>query len=411
MTDFLAPGSTLTTPSDALRVLRKGTLPKHLDGSAGTNRNPGHPQIAADRDWDAIELWLNQYKGRVASATLLAYEKEVSRFYVWVLLTLEKPLSSIVRDDWLRYTEFLRDPRPADLWVGAKRPRLGRDGRVSDAYKPFAGPLQSKSISFAERAIRQMFLWLRDAGYLAENPLPKQPPRRGCQSDTEKAGRTRRTLADNQWRCLLDWLAASKRDTVNERRQYARNRWLIALFHSTGIRSSEALTAAMGDIEWAKDGRAQQGRAFLNVRAKGSKPRSIPLTDDVLLELAQYRQSFGLPAAIAPRESTPLIFSIQVKKGFTPITRQALYTVFKKMFEAAAKTLEDRSAAEHLRAASAHWLRRMAASAMLRNGAPVLVTSDVSESTDCSTTSLYSDLHAMDMHRYETLDHYQAGKQ
>nr|WP_280971283.1 site-specific integrase [Cupriavidus gilardii]WDE72544.1 hypothetical protein [Cupriavidus gilardii] len=408
MKDILAP---LTTPSDALVMLRNGTLPQYLDGSTGTNRNPGQQQIAADRDWDAIKLWLAQYKDRVASATLLAYEKEVSRFYVWVLLTLEKPLSSIVRGDWQRYTEFLGDPRPAELWVGAKRPRLGRDGRVSAAYKPFAGPLQPKSIAFAERAIRQMFLWLRDAGYLADNPMPKHHPRRECQSEGESARRTHRMLADDQWRCLLNWLATSKRDTVNERRQYARNRWLIALFHSTGIRSSEALAAAMGDIEFIKGVRAQKSRAVLHVRAKGAKPRPIALTDEVLLELSMYRESFGLPAAIAPREVTPLIFSIQVKKGFSPITRQALYTIFKKMFEAAAKTLKDRSAAEQLKAASTHWLRNMAASELLRNGAPVLVASDVLGNTDCSTTSLHSHTQGLDMHRYGPRDLHQAGSQ
>ncbi|GLC91805.1 hypothetical protein Tamer19_12130 [Cupriavidus sp. TA19] len=104
---------------------------------------------------------------------------------------------------------------------------------------------------------------------------------------------------------------------------------------------------------------------LIEPRRKGSKPREIPLTDEVLHELSLYRQSFGLPASIAPRDETPLIFSIQVKERFRPITRQALYTVFKGMFEAAAATLEDKVAADHLKAASTHWLRHMAASAML----------------------------------------------
>ncbi|QBY56013.1 tyrosine-type recombinase/integrase [Cupriavidus oxalaticus] len=410
MSDSLALRPTLTTPSEAFAMLRKRTLPRHLDGSAGSNRSPGRQQVAADRDWDAIELWLSQYKE--GSPTFLAYEKEVSRFYVWVLLTLQKPLSSVVHEDWLRYTEFLVDPQPAALWVGPKRPRLGRDGRVSDAYKPFAGPLQPKSIALAERAIWRMFSWLRDAGYLAGNPLLTLS-RRG--SPVVKARRTNRMLEDDQWLCLLNWLAASKRDTVNERRQYARNRWLIALFYSTGIRSSEALTATMGDIERIKDLRTQKSRAFLHVTGKGSKPREIPLTDEVLHELSLYRQSFGLSASIAPREETPLIFSIHVKERLRPLTRQALYTVFKGMFEAAAETLEDKAAADHLKAASTHWLRHMAASAMLRNGTPLLVVRDVLGHADLSTTSLYSHSQVLDMHReveaHNHLDLHQASKE
>ncbi|SOZ17398.1 tyrosine-type recombinase/integrase [Cupriavidus taiwanensis] len=413
MSDSLALRPTLTTPSDAFAMLRRRTLPQHLDGSTGTNRNSGRQQIAADRDWDAIELWLSQYKGRKSASTFLAYEKEVSRFYVWVLLTLQKPLSSVVHEDWLRYTDFLRDPQPAALWVGAaKRPRLGPDGRVSDAYKPFAGPLQPKSIAVAERAIWRMFSWLRDAGYLAGNPLLTLSRPTG---PVGKARRTERMLEDDQWLCLLNWLADAKRDSVNERRQYARNRWLIALFYSTGIRSSEALTATMGDIEMVKDLRTQKSRAFLHVMGKGSKPREIPLTDEVLHELSLYRQSFGLPGSIAPREETPLIFSIHVKEKFRPLTRQALYTVFKGMFEAAAETLEDKAAADHLKAASTHWMRHMAASAMLRNGTPVLVVRDVLGHADLSTTSLYSHSQALDMHReveaHNHLDLHQASKE
>lgn len=411
MSDNLAPRPTLITPSDAYATLRKFALPQHLDGSAGTNRNPGRQQISADRDWDAIQIWLSQYRDR--QATFLAYEKEVSRFYVWVILTLKKPLSSVVHEDWLRYTEFLLDPQPAALWVGAKRPRFGRDGRVSEAYKPFAGPLQPKSISFAGRAIWQMFAWLRDAGYLAGNPLLTLSRRR--ETPVLKTKRTDRMLGDDQWLCLLNWLAAFKRNTINARRQYARNRWLIALFYSTGIRSSEALTAKMGDIVRVRDPVTQKTRAFLQVIGKGSKPRDIPLTDEVLSELSLYRQSFGLPVMPAPREATPLIFSIQVKKRFRPITRQALYTVFKGMFEAAAETLEDEEDADHLRAASTHWLRHMAASAMLRNGTPLLVVRDVLGHADLATTSLYSHSQALDMHReveaHNHLDLHQVGKQ
>ena len=387
----------VSSPRSAYALVLRRALPVHLDGSTGTNRGTGRQQIDANRDLDAIDAWLAQFKSQ--PATYAAYEKEVSRFYVWVVLTLQKPLSSLVHEEWQVYKAFLRDPQPAEIWVGrAKRPRLGRDGRVSDTYRPFAGPLSEKSITFSERAIWQMFDWLRNAGYLAGNPLiALSKQRRPLNSQRV----TTRILTDEQWLRVLQWLAQHPRDNILARRTYARLRWMVALFYSTGLRSSEAISARMGDILSLRDPTTGKLRTFIQVVGKGSKARDVPLTDEVLAELQLYRRSFCLAAMPVSNEDIPLVFSVQIKSGFRPITRQALYTIFKNMFDSVACTLEstDPLGAKHLRAASTHWLRHMAASTMLHNGTPLLVVRDVLGHKDLSTTSIYSHAQTLDMHR------------
>jgi len=346
-------------PSSAATVLAalvNRSVPAYLDGSTGTNRVAGHREIDADGDWDAVQTWLSVYKEK--RSTYLAYEKEVTRFYVWVLLTLQKPLSSVIHEDWRTYREFLADPQPSDMWVStAKRPRVGPDGSISPYYRPFAGPLQPRSIQFAERAIWRMFTWLRCAGYLATNPLKLQ---RESHVKNSIVDHSERVLPDYLWTAVLSWLAKQPRNTVRQCRNYARIRWMMALFYGTGLRSSEAIAATMGDISSQYDKDTDKLRTFINVIGKGSKRREVMLSDHVLQELRIYRSAFALSADPLPGECTPLIFSIQIRKGLQPITRQSLYAAFKKLFDAVADEMEREGNAGHerVRGASTHWLRR-----------------------------------------------------
>lgn len=337
-----------------LAVLTSCSLPVHLDGRTGTNRGTGPRQINFAHDWDAVQAWLSVYKEK--RSTYLAYEKEVIRFYVWVILTLRKPLSSLAHGDWDAYREFLADPQPRDMWVGtAKRPRTGKDGVISPDYRPFAGPLQTQSIRFAERAIWRMFEWLASAGYLVTNPLKLEDrthvPVNGC----------KRIPPDALGAAVLSWLARQPQRTIKERRSYARDRWIITLFSGTDLRSSEAISATMGDVVTSVEGGGTPRMSFIKVIGKGAKFREVPMGDDILQAMREYRAAFGLCAEPSVGESTPLIFSIQVRKGLSPITRQSLHTAFKKLFDAVAAEMEQEGNEAHgrVRNASTHWLREM----------------------------------------------------
>ena len=102
-------------------------LPAALDGSQGENRSlSGGCQIQAENDWQAIQCWLVEFNG--SPQTTRAYRKEAERLLLWSVRQRHKPLSSLLREDFHAYQQFLADPQPATYWCGepcpAALPRL-----------------------------------------------------------------------------------------------------------------------------------------------------------------------------------------------------------------------------------------------------------------------------------------------
>lgn len=84
-----------------------------LCGRDGSNRSrAGHRQIAADTDHDALLAWLARYSD--SANTFANCRKEAERLFLWCLVELGKPLSSVTHEDLLLYQHFLGDPRPVD---------------------------------------------------------------------------------------------------------------------------------------------------------------------------------------------------------------------------------------------------------------------------------------------------------
>jgi integrase/recombinase XerD len=387
-------GALTTTPNQAFALALNATLPPSLDGSSGDNRGVGRQQIAANTDWEAIRVWLRQFADQ--EKTYAAYEKEVVRFYVWVLASLGKPLSSVVFEDWEAYLSFLADPQPRSVWVGTKRGRHTKDGALSKDYRPFAGPLAPSSVRFAHGIIWAMFEWLRSVGYLAGNPIIVNRRR------LKKSKRSQsRFLDEDQWRAVLDSIEELPQRTDKERKIAARWRWAVTLFYMTGIRTAEALNATMGSFSVVRDRAENRDRHFLTVIGKGDKERSIPIVDAFLPEIPRFRKVFGLSEWPAPHETTPLVFSLRAKTAFRPLTRQTMWALFKEIFSHAAAVLEqvDPQRAAGLKAASTHWMRHTAATDMLDAGADLRTVQAILGHESLATTSIYSHTEDLKLHR------------
>jgi hypothetical protein len=133
-------------------------LPAALDGRDGTNRaRGGHLQIVADSDVEAVRLWLAEYAG--SPHTLRSYRKEAVRLVLWATRTLGKPLSSLTREDFLLYEQFLA--APTGDWADPMRPRRGGTRRLFD------GPLSERSRHQALGIVSGLLSYLVSAGYLA----------------------------------------------------------------------------------------------------------------------------------------------------------------------------------------------------------------------------------------------------
>jgi len=82
-------------------------------------------------------------------------------------------------------------------------------------------------------------------------------------------------------------------------------------------------------------------RWWLEVTGKGSKTRLVPATDEVMMELARYREAYGLPPMPLPGEDRPIVPPIIGKEK--PLSHGALHPVLKEIFAMAAGRLRVRA--------------------------------------------------------------------
>jgi integrase/recombinase XerD len=108
----LIPAPAVIAPHSLPLPLERLQLPEDLDGRTGGNRAGPEVvcQLAAGNDLEAIQAWLAEFHD--SPQTLRAYRKEAERLLLWALMELGKPLSSLTREDCVRYEAFLADPQP-----------------------------------------------------------------------------------------------------------------------------------------------------------------------------------------------------------------------------------------------------------------------------------------------------------
>lgn len=386
----MIPSDTALLPAESatqLVPIEKTVLPAHLDGSQGANRAVGaRAQIAANNDVDAIRAWLARFAD--APTTFASYRKESERLLWWAVLERGTPLSGLTHEDLLAYQAFLRDPQPAARWC---MPDGRKFGRQDPGWRPFAGPLSLSSQRQAIVILNTLFSWLVNAGYLAGNPLALSRQRR-----RRAEPRIVRFLDDVSWQVVKDSIAAAPSGDLRA----VRVRWLFSLLYLCGLRVSEVAANDMGGF-FSRVDRSGVARWWLEVIGKGDKLRLVPATAELMDELARYRRQLGLSPLPQPGETLPLVAPLG--GGPRQMTRAALHAIVKQVFADAANYLLARDPtaivqAERIRAASAHWLRHTAGSAMASGDIDLRHVRDNLGHESIATTSRY--LHAEDDRRH-----------
>ena len=354
-----------------------------LDGSNGSNRAQGGVrQIAADTDVDAIRLWLSEYANSLH--TLRSYRKEALRLLIWATQVLGKPLSSLNREDLLAYETFLS--RPLAEWVDPTLPRRGAGRRLFD------GPLSPRSVRQAMGILSNMFGYLVAAGYFAGNPLALRRTR-GKSKDARRAA-VERYLDHALWQSVLDFIETLPHATHREQQHYERVRWLFRLLYGASLRVSEVAQAKSSDLS------QRRGKWWLHVIGKGESGGDVPMSDELMNDLARYRQFYGLTPILSPLETTPLVMSVagRTDKFLTPT---AIYLVVKEVFRRAATALEstDPGGANILRSASTHWVRHTSATHQADAGNDIRFIQKNLRHASIETTAIY--LHAEEDPRHE----------
>jgi site-specific recombinase XerD len=142
-----------------------------------------------------------------------------------------------------------------------------------------------------------------------------------------------------------------------------RNRALLELLYSAGLRSAEAVSLDLGDVDF--------DRELVHVRGKGGKERVVPLGEEAALHLARYLQ-LGRPA-LAAGANDAFFLSTRGRRLDTSTVRRLL---------------------RH-----PHRLRHAFATHLLEGGADLRVIQELLGHASLSTTQIYSHVDARRLRR------------
>lgn len=146
-----------------------------------------------------------------------------------------------------------------------------------------------------------------------------------------------------------------------------RNRCILELLYSTGLRISELVSLKFENIN-IED-------SLIKVMGKGSKERVVPIDDIATDYLKKY--IYDIRPKMLKKEQNEFVFLNNHGKG---LTRQAVFKMIKK------RALD----ANIKKDISPHTLRHSFATHMLQNGADVRFIQELLGHTDVSTTEIYT---------------------
>lgn len=391
-----------TDAGDPIRPLALTRLAPRLAGVDGANRaSAERRQIDAHDDLQALTCFLAEYDRSPGTARI--YQRECERLILWAVHECDKPLSSLTRQDFEGYLNFLADPQPAQRWCGPKA------NRQSAAWRPFVGPLNESALLTAIAAINSLMSYLVDAGYLVGNPLGLiRQRRRKLAMEAAPGGSAtaaardsplsvERFLDADMWSAVSRAVEALPRQTDAQRDEYERQRFICAILYMLAPRAGELETHRMNSFQ------EERGLWWWNVIGKGAKRARIPVPDDMIQALVRYRKHLGLSAMPRRNDATPLLVGLRDR---APISARRLNQILKRLFARAADLLPPELAhkAEKLRLASAHWGRHTGITAKVDAGMEERYVQKDARHSDRRTTQRY-------IHEEERRWHEEAQKQ
>ena len=144
-----------------------------------------------------------------------------------------------------------------------------------------------------------------------------------------------------------------------------RDRAMLEIIYSSGLRASEAINIKLGDINFEA--------GFITITGKGSKERVVPVNEKALATVKKYIEE-SRPELLRKRNSRFLFLA----KGGKPMTRQRLWQLIKQYSAQLSTNI------------SPHALRHCFASHLLDGGADLRALQKMLGHTDISTTQIYT---------------------
>lgn len=260
----------------------------------------------------------------LASRTLEAYSRDLVRFFVFLDDGGVEAPSGVDHRHLREYTYRLKD-----------------DG------------LAPSSIRRAQSALRTYFAFLVDEGRITVDP-------------------TERLESPRTWRKLPDVLSRDEVARLVEAPDpagplYWRDRAILEILYSSGLRVSEVVDLRLGGVELDE--------GVVLVRGKGSKERLVPLGRPAAVAIDRYLREVR-PRLSTGRGEARVFLSVRGR----PMSRQTIWSLVAN--SAKAVGIE--------RTVSPHTLRHTFATHLLEGGADLAAVQELLGHVDISTTQIYT---------------------
>lgn len=361
-----------------------------------------HLTDAQKQDYAFSVEFLKSYAGRLG--TFNSYRREVERFLQWCWLIQNKTLKDLKRHDLEHYIKFCQNP-PHE-WVGNfKVPRFIVDAegiRVPNgAWRPFVFSPDKNRVQLSQGAIQEIFAilstyfnYLIADEYIDMNPVALMRQKSKFIQKNQQSAPIRR-LSLLQWETVLGVVEqlAEKHPEKHERTRFILHSMYGMYLRISELCASERFIPTMNDFN--KD---HYGNWWFTTVGKGNKKRQIAVSEMVLDALKRWRIFLGLPPLPSPGENEYLIPKI---KGFGPISDTiTIRRLIQKCFDLAAQKLKhdgELEEAQHLEAATVHWLRHTSISEDVKTRPREHVRDDAGHASS-ATTDRYIDVEMTERH-------------
>jgi len=347
--------------------------------------------IDANNDMEAVQIWLVQYSHK--NTTYLTYKRESDRLLLWCVHEAGKTLGQLKMEDISLYIEFLS--KPPKRWcttVGGIRAAGFGKGK----WRPFLGPLSDSARNTALRVINSLLNFLVDASYLRANPLRliKQRGKFDTKSEDYKYSVWSKILDDNEWQALQQALKDMPEATNFEKDNKNRCQFIFACMYLLGLRISEVASSFWNAFK------LHQGAWWFFIRGKGDKLGHIPVNEQLLAIVKNYRSYLGKGALPDESDNEHLIISKQTGR---PLSIKQIYSLIKIIGLSASQKFEEGSVSyKKLQALSPHSLRHLSASHQDRAGISLAMIQENLRHSSINTTKIY--VHADDLARSKAIE-------
>lgn len=243
--------------------------------------------------------------------------------------------------DLLQFTQYLASlGSPSLQQIKSQHIRLWMSDLMENGVKP-------RSVNRKLSSLRSFFKFVRSQDLMSHDPMTKVVP-----------PKTAKHLVKDIPAVDLEQMFA--RFPWEEQENGTRDKLLLLLFYTTGIRLSELIQLKKSDVDF--------GRNMLRVLGKRSKMREIPLHPELSEALRSYLSTHPFKWVFVRTQNGGPLYPVWVYR---------LVTHYLGLFSSAEKL-------------SPHVLRHSFATHMLNNGAPLLAIKDLLGHASLSATQVYT---------------------